>query len=308
MNRPNKTLIAFLSLLLGLSACGPVDFKGQDLALRHDVENNVLELNLTYHGVMASKSPEGSWGQGRTKELELAVQTIRRMAAGDRYFMLLSSIFEIDLEKSVAELSATLISPEPGQAQHYLDIVERFSIEPAQIYLDDKERIAVRQKIQIKGALESTLELNNAIQEGLLLWVSEGAKLQEETDGLIDTPTANAWIAEAKSGEPWIFWKDQTLVISVPMSPKTTANLIKAQVRAVAEETESKAKKNIANLIGTLSEVQVQDGRLILRIAPDELGFLNLRFVEDDRKYLPGLADSLKAKGFPLSTTPSAGQ
>jgi hypothetical protein len=92
------------------------------------------------------------------------------------------------------------------------------------------------------------------------------------------------------------------------MSPLSAANLIKAQVRTVAEEKESAAKENMANLIGTLSEIQVQDGRLIQRIAPDELGFLNLSFVEDDREYLPGLVNALKAKGFPFSKTSSAGQ
>jgi hypothetical protein len=211
VNRPNKALIVFLSLLLGLSACGPVDFKGQDMALRHDVKSNVLELHLTYLGVMSSVSSEDSWGKGRTKELELAAQAIQGMASGDRYFMLLSSIFAIHLEERIVELRATLISPEPGKTQHYLDIVKLFSIEPAQIYLDEKERLAVRQKIQIKGALESTQVLNNAIPEGLLMWVSEGVKFQAETDGLIDAPWPSPRslrpraVSRGSSGrnEPW---------------------------------------------------------------------------------------------------------
>ena len=306
MNHPKKNLFALLFALFGLAACGPVDFPGQDLPLRHDVENNVLELNLTYHGVMAAESEEGTWSEGRTKEIAKAVEAVEGMAGNRRDFMLLSPFFRFDLDDLETDLTSRLKSDDPGESQRYLDIARRFKIQPSSVYLDDKNRVAIHQRITITGAAEATAELNKAMHEGLLLWTTEGGDLQKESMGMLDSTTANAWIAEAKSGEPWVFWKDQTLVLSVPMTAQSAANLLKAQVRAVAAEKDPTIQKTMANLIDTISEVQLKDERLSLRIAPDEQGFLDLTFEEDERKYLPGLKDALDSKGFKFAANPAA--
>ncbi|MDF1836779.1 MAG: hypothetical protein P1V35_02825 [Planctomycetota bacterium] len=306
MKHQNKPLIAVLFALFGLAACGPVDFQGQDLALRHDVENNVLELNLTYHGVMAAGSGEDAWSEGRTKEIAKAVEAVEGMAGDRRDFMLIDSFFRFDLDDMETDLHSQLGAEDPGDAQRYLDIVKRFTVKPSQVYLDDMDRIAIHQQIRIDGAIEATAELNKAIHKGLLLWTSEGGSLEKETAGMLDASTANAWIAEAKTGEPWIFWKEQTLVLSVPMSPQSAANLVKSQVSAVAAEQEMHVQKTMSNLIGMISEVQLKDGRLSLRIGPDKQGFLNLRFEQDDRDYLPGLKNAMEAKGFKFMANPAA--
>jgi hypothetical protein len=296
--------IALLLLLFGALGCGRVDFQGQDIRMRHDLEGDGIDIELTYHGVMAPEAKEGELGRGTTKDMERAVEAIERMARGERYLMLLSPIFEIDLDKYEVMHRSALESPEPGESARFLQIIDRFSVQRSEVDLDEKGRLVVRQWIHIRGAQEATRELNRSIREAFLLWEADFNSFDDQPATLIDASTLASWVEEARLGKDWVTWDGQTLVLSVPMNAASAARLLRAQVRAVAEEPNPTFQKNMGNLVDMIHEIQLEDGHLTLRIAPNEKGYLSLNFVEDDRPYRPSLLETLRTQGFPLPKLP----
>ncbi len=297
-----KTLIQSLLVLLTLTACGGFDFQGQDVRITHDPKADTIELDLVYHGVMAkvarTEEAKKAWGHEEAEHLRKAVKAMDRIGQGAKYFVLLSPVVIFDLEERAELLRSGLQGEKAEESAYYLDMIERITIEEVQVSRDAKDRIQIHQRIQFKGAKQFTAALNKALREGLLTWSEEGGTFMEDSAQMLDAETREAWIKEAQEGKDWVRWDGTSLVISLPMSPDSAANLLQGTYRWIATEKEEHARLSLVEFLTLISEFHTDDGRLTIRINPTEKTAIKLSIPEDDRKYATSLTEALEAKGF----------
>ncbi len=297
-----KTLIQSVLLLLTLTACGAFDFQGQDVRITHDPKADTIELDLTYHGVMAkvarTEEDKKAWGHQEEEHLHKAVKAMERMVQGAKYFVLLTPVAIFDLEERAELLRSGLQGENAEESAYYLDMIERITIEEVQVSRDAKDRIQIHQRIQFKGAKQFTAALNKALREGLLTWSEEGGTFMEDSAQMLDAETREAWIKEAREGKDWVRWDGTSLVISLPMSPDSAANLLQGTYRWIAAEKEEHARLSLVEFLTLISEFHTDDGRLTICINPSEQNAIKLSIPEDEREYATSLTEALEANGF----------
>ena len=305
MLNAHQTLFSTFLLLLTLTACGKVDFKGQNIHITHDPEADTLELNLVYYGVMArgahAKETKRSMGHRESEDLLKAVASIESMAKGAKRFMPIAPVFVIDLDERADELRAELEAEggkESGEAKLQLAMIERITIEEVHVSLDNQGRIQMHQKIKFEGAKDFTASLNKALRDGLLLWAAEESGFRDESAHILDINTCDSWLEEAKEGKDWLRWDGTSLVASMPMSPGSTARLLQNVYHEIAIEIEGHNRVGMASMLALISEVSTEDGRLTLRLDPNDHNALTFSIPEDDRKYATSLVEALQEKGF----------
>jgi len=297
--------IAFVWLaIIALTACSPIEFQGQDLRITHDPTADTIELDLVYHHVTAPASSSQKGGRAQTQrgfeDLLKAVATVERMSGGEKLFIPLAPIFLFDLDDEADELRAQLQTDQPGEAQSYLDMIERISIVTAQVSKDEKGHVKIHQTIRFDGAKKFTAELNKALRDGFLLWVAESEHPSNGSESLLDPETIKAWNEEASAGKNWLRWEGTTLIASVPMTPGSTARLLHSTYLELAREPEESARIGMARLFALVSEIHTDDGRLTIHLAPNDQNSLIFSIPGNDREYRPNLVDALEAKGFPF--------
>ncbi|MCP5021346.1 MAG: hypothetical protein GY930_06180 [bacterium] len=297
-----KTLIQSVLLLLTLTACGAFDFQGQYLRLTHDPKADTLELDLVYNGVMAriahTEEAKKSWGSEEAEHLRKAVNAMEKMAQGAKYFVLLSPVIVFDLDERAELLRSGLQGEKAEESAYHLDMIERITIEEVQVSRDAKDRIQIHQRIQFKGAKQFTAALNKALREGLLTWSEEGGTFTEDSAQMLDAETREAWIKEAGEGKDWVRWDGTSLVISLPMSPGSSARLLHSTYLWIAAQKEEHARLSLVEFLTLISEFHTDDGRLTICINPSEQNAIKLSIPEDEREYATSLTEALEAKGF----------
>ncbi len=297
-----KILIRSLLVLLTLTACGDFDFQGQDVRITHDPKADTIELDLVYHGVMAkvahTEEAKKAWGHEEAEHLRKAVKAMEKMVQGAKYFVLLTPVAIFDLDERAELLRSGLQGEKAEESAYYLDMIERITLEEVQISRDAKNRIQIHQKFQFKGAQQFTAELNKALREGLLTWSEEEGTFMEDSAQMLDPETRKAWIKEAKEGKDWVRWDGTSLVISLPMSPGSAANLLQGTYGWIAAEEVEHDRLSMVGILSLISEFHTKDGRLTIRINSTEQNAIKLSIPEDQREYATSLTEALEAKGF----------
>jgi hypothetical protein len=298
-----------LALFLVLPSCGAFNFHGQDLALRHDAEQDTLELELIYKSVEVPNSistPSGS----KTTGQEYVLETIEKIAEGKRYFMLCVygiafdiDMFEMELRKErKTEEGDSLTEGIPARA---LAVCESLSIQESQVFVTPDKRLGIRQKILLTDA-KRALETLNMAWHLQVITDAENGRFERDSAHVLDRATRAAFLKEAKEGVQWLKWSGADLVLSLPVNTKSAALLL----HALLEEQESMEDRNMravySTLFGLVSELSTEDGRLTISLGANNDGSMRMELVENHAEYKRSLLEGLQAKGFEFAPDPRA--
>lgn len=267
-------------LALVLAACADFNVQRKQIFLRYEPEADGIDVLLVSEGLQAGAKTDA--------------KRVQRILHGRRDFIVWS-LFELDVDREVEEQALHPIPPDEEDAE----LVKAWlAYQPNVVALEAR---ALRDE-----AHEGRLCLLQRARLG------EGAKLLRLIDRVIndsflrephedDDPKTSALVrSRAETGGSWVRFDGSALVVSIPMGAEGSA----AALRACLTEAASTwpMDRSRAQILQSLSAVQVADGELRLTFAPGEDGWI--RFVLEDREtYDDGLECRLAALE-PLETTP----
>ncbi|MFT7670395.1 MAG: hypothetical protein ACI8X5_003103 [Planctomycetota bacterium] len=305
-------LFCLALLVLGTGACGAFDFQSQELALKHDLEGDSFELELIYRGVERGRQPVPEGGDPyspapfTTRDVERGLEALQRIAQGQRYFMLFESSVAVDLDEIEERLGTELEKEEPDNlASAALRLAKGIEVLEAQVFLDDDERVAVRQVIRINNARQA-LALLNSYLHGATRRGAESGDFKTGSAKFFDDETRAAFLADAQAGRTWVTLSGAEIVLDLPLTPASVAGSMKMVVQ---EEVAMQAKAHSPEmaLLNLIQEIEAADGRLKLTFGADDGGAWRIFLGEDAaEEYNSSLLDSLRVHGFEFAPDPTA--
>ncbi|MGH9362559.1 MAG: hypothetical protein ACRD2T_11645 [Thermoanaerobaculia bacterium] len=275
---PGRTIRPALHFALPLSAlllagCD-IEFAGQDLQLRPNADGS-LDFLLVYRGVSAS----GDSAEAVEKALAIA----HRFLAGRREFASPLWPGHVDLDspetyKDLDEEAAALLSA--------------ITLEESGVFLDPEGRLSAYQRLRLPDLACALSCLNRRISGAVLPAAGEGPP---EAEGDPDERTQALWIERARSGGPWVSFRDGAFAVDLPMTRATADRL---QRKLIDEVAKSGGELNgLPGLLSHLRRLSIEEERVLLEFAAPETGVFNLGFDQREAQYRPGLHDALAAEG-----------
>ena len=270
--------LAPLAALLAV-ACSPVQFAAQDVRLTHDAEKDRLELVLEYHGLTeGTEQPDPvrpdtlqPAGEGITT-LDKSVAWLRRLAAGERVFILAGWPLIFDLEEA-DELA-------PEEDRRLLDAV---TLVEATLFLDEDERLCARQRLRWDGVTAGLARVNEALTQAL---ASSYVTAPEGEEDQLSPASRALFEAHLREERTWIALTDGGVDVTIPLTLEDVA----------ASQDEAADLDAVAEAFLATSAT-VDERGVHLRYAPDEDGVVQVRFDNTSVEVEPKLRDRMVAAG-----------
>jgi len=181
-------------LVLGLglvtSACTKVEFERQELKLTHDAEQDIMDLDLEYIGLVSGNSG-----------LEAATDWLQGVLGKKPRFIAMGWPFEFDLNEIGVEW-----------------LLEHVTVERARVTTVEGPVLQLDQSVRFHSIQEALIRASAAIAAGLIQNYGE-ANLEEEADGWVDADTLRLALEQARRGDPWMTLDDGGLHFHLPCSP-----------------------------------------------------------------------------------------
>jgi hypothetical protein len=264
--------------LLSLAACAPVEFTAQEIHLRHDVEADALEFTLLYEGLAVGRG--GSNSRDSVSPLQESTDWVRRLAAGERVFILFDWPLVFDLEDPTVMQA---LDSEPDQK--LLALVASIESLGAAPFIDDQGRLCAEQRLRWND-LQRGLQ---TVNERLNLWLLEE---DVEPENWKDHLASRRLLLEhLRARRPFLTIADGALEVRVPLGPDDFAAFLRSLVEAEAN-ADSRA---VALGIFSATEISLDDKGLLLRYEPGPDGGIHLRFERPGTKYDDRLAAALRS-------------
>lgn len=282
---------ALLALSLAAAACTPFRFEAEEVRVRHDREADALELSLVYEGLHA-RSP-------REDGLRDALDAVRRMAAGERLFVLVDWPLVIDLDAADPELEVEIEELTPELAERARALAASLRVDEVELFEDGDGRLGCRQRLRLDGARAGVDTLNALVNAALAaIEVGEGAEI--EVDGWdVDARTRELMLAHARRGDPWLALAEGGFEVRIPLSRRQAAQALRA-LAPVATPGDDARRPDVSGLFGALTEVDFAGELLVLRFLPDGTGAVRFRFERHEWRYDDALRRALLEEGVEL--------
>ncbi len=291
------------TLLLAAGACAPVKFANQEIDLRHDAEADILEVTLTYEGLTPRPAavynthdgtpPKPLGGEAR---LEEASTWLRRLAAGERVFILVDWPFVFDLdEPGGLELPVGEEGEKPSAVdeQRLRTLVDSIEMLEAQLYIDEETgRLAARQHLRWSELAAGLATINDGLNAALredLEKVGEGSVNDQE----LSPESRDLLRAHVRDGRPWIAVVKGALEIRIPITPADFAKGMERPDLASAAEVDL----DFARPMLKASSVTADESGIRVHYAPNEEGVIHVPVEHDDVEYDDQLEQHMRAAG-----------
>lgn len=263
------------------AACAPFEFEAQELFLHHDVEHDALELGIVYEGLIC-----GDMGED---PLATSVDAIGRIAAGERYFILLGWPFVFDLDTPQIEFE---LEDLPSELEPRVrDWMSSIRITESALFRDEHGHLGALQRLRWENASAGIATLNSLISHSVVESLEEDGAEDEDED--LDARTRNLMLGHAKSGKPWVLLTRGGIELRVPMSRSQAARQLASLARP-PDDDDLQARRMVADLLAPLSEIAFANELLVLRFLPNEAGRVELRFTDLDSPYEDRLQSALE--------------
>ncbi len=251
-----------LSRILGLalcvlatscfSACAPISFGKQELALRHDAKANAVDLLIVYDEIEASGEAQSSYGFAT------------RVSGGKREFMIYDWPLHFDLDglaKKVAEEAEDEISPWRDWKREMLSGVQGVKVEHSGYFAGENGRLGLFQSLHFADAAHWIKLIERALYVGIEESVAAGTF--ESDFKLLDAHSRELWIAMAKDKRNWLSLQEGALVVDLPISGACAGRLVAEILRRSGEDADF--ARFFAGLASHLSDMNIAQEHVVLR-------------------------------------------
>ena len=240
-----RTLLAVLALPLAAS-CTEFEFAEQDIAVRFDVEADVLEVSIDTRGIYGTQM-----GSNDTEVVidERAAARVRQMAEGYRYFHLLTWPFVFDLDEEENPAAPNVpenASPElTGLMEDLLRLASGVTVTESKTYFDANDEVAVFQRVRIEHATELVAMMNTGISMSVMhsIELAVDAVADPPIDDIFESREARRLLLEhAKAERPWVELDGDGVSVHVPMTAQDLARVVRQSFDLAADQPEDAAE------------------------------------------------------------------
>lgn len=273
-----------LIVAVGLSAaCAPIRFTSQDVLIRHDAKNDVLDFLLLYDEIQTA--PQSTGGDARS--LDTAKKFVSHVVLGKREFMIFDWPLHWDLDPIPPDMSEE--GPWADLRHEVIDLVGGISLERSGLFRGEHERLSLFQHFKIKSAGRLIALANRS----LYLWIEDCVREQrfEQETPFFDAQTRVMWIELAKKTEPWLTLQDGAIRAVLPMTSASRARLLASMLSSSGEDKTT--ARILACLASSLTDITMASDHVSMAWTPKE-GLLTLRYSADG-EYNPALSSALAA-------------
>ncbi|TDJ66987.1 MAG: hypothetical protein E2O39_15490 [Planctomycetota bacterium] len=272
MRHPIRPASLALAALL-LSACASFRFESQAITLRPDPESDALIVEVLYRGVHASSDREDAAAKG--------AETIARLAAGRRHFIVFDWFFELDLDALEPPADVTELE------RRALAFITGITVERSGLFVDEHDRLGAYQRFRIAN-FSAGLELANDAHTRLVLDLA--AQGEQHPD--VDDRTWELWQQRANAGGRWFVLDGDTIEYRAPLTSRALARLLEAAVRECLEEPDGASL--FVGLLDALTEIAVDGELAVFRFEPGPDGRIHLDLERPKWIYSPELRVALE--------------
>lgn len=264
---------AGLGALAGLllCACTTFDFTDQQILLRHDADEDVLEMVIAYEGLKASDRK--------------GTDVVDAIRGGRPHFILMGWPWEFDLPAILEEEKES----EDELVQRALAFMAEIRVAEVQLF-SDNGRLCLLQRIIVPDVSKGLAILNDAANRAILEAERKEGGLGGSNFEDMDERTVELWVRHAREGRSWALFDGGALVVTVPLSAEGAA-------RVLAEVAQAEDDEGLSQVFDSLTELFVTGDEVRLRFTAGDDGWLRFSFDFTDREYDSKLAEALAERG-----------
>ncbi len=303
MSRTRLPLSVIFLLAVFLPGCGVFDFAGQGFVLRHDVEADALEVEITYRGVQAlavsdrAREDAGTFAATVAANNRRAAKALAGMLKGERTIVLLYPMLTYELDRRDPEQE-----PEGSPDDHEESAgkwSDRISVLECRVAHDEAGRLSVYQKLRFEDISRGVDLLNESWCLDILKW----SRSENFEVGLpwLDERSRDALVARAAHGVGPLALNRGEIVLTFPLTSLSVARLMAFATEQLRADTDE-LMPLLSFFTASLSDIRIEEDELVLRFAPDESGTLHFDWPGVVRDYDPSLDEYLREQGFDFSS------
>lgn len=234
------------------SACAPISFGKQELALRHDAKANAVDLLIVYDEIEASGEAQSSYGFAT------------RVSGGKREFMIYDWPLHFDLD-SIKQKCEEEAEDETSRWREWkLEMVRGFQgvkVEHSGYFAGEHGRLGLFQSLHFADAAHWIHLIERALYIGIEESVAKGTF--ESDFKLLDAQSRELWIAMANDKRSWLALQDGALVVDLPVSGACAGRLVAEILRSSGENADF--ARFFAGLASHLTEMNIANDHVVLR-------------------------------------------
>ncbi|MEM1453430.1 MAG: hypothetical protein AAGI22_30280 [Planctomycetota bacterium] len=295
---PRLRLPAALLALSLLPACTEYEYAEQDLDLAYDAEADVAEVTIETRGIWGTQTGPGE----SVEEIDRrAADRIRAMAAGYRYFHVITWPFVLDLDAPSEEDDW---ESEGGEDEELRRLYEAFrsvekslTVPESRVFLDAAGEVGVFQRVRIEKASVLVDAFNEGLSLSLLEMISEPEPnaVAAPEDDVFESPEAHRLLlAHARARRPWISLDGEGLSLHLPMTKRDLGRAVRNTLAMGADREES-AREGAAMALAFFTDldgIEVDGDVVTLRMPFGDDGIVRMRHRRqrnEDATRLPAL-------------------
>src|SRR5690606_25947183 len=257
----HRLLLPLFVLIVLLPACD-VEFRRQEVRLRHDPGTDVVDL-LLVHGELVSDDPENG------------ADAVERLLGGGREFIIGEWPLHVPLDSFEERARETLAGAdaEPlarSLAEGVLFLSERLTLVDAGLLEDEGGRLGGWQHFRLREATAVFDRLNGMI-DAQVLAADEAGDFALGED--VDERTIALWVDRARDGGGWFGLQDDRLVIEVPASRAVLRRGLASFLAGLAEEGDNVFLRLLQAAASDVDVVSVADERVRVELSGDGAAF-----------------------------------
>ena len=273
-----------LALIVSAISCSQIEFERQDVNTWYDAKSDTLAVELSYHNLTAVAKEENSWTNDGFKskpagpDLEAGEKVLRRIAAGERFFMIAISFMEVDLENQ-PELIAEDSTPEEIRAAQFVDGV---SMDTARVFINKENQLCAVQQLSVRNLSDGLALMNAGLRNEFYQDYVESSVRAE--DDPLDEATIALFLTDVENGYDWARWTEAGLSFSIPASPELLAKLFLDGLAAIGNGSEKGLPqflagfRSMAEVLGPITGLTVIDNHVTITFGADADGKLSFHF------------------------------
>ncbi|MFG0317501.1 MAG: hypothetical protein ACF8XB_09520 [Planctomycetota bacterium JB042] len=281
-----RALASILLVPLALSACD-VEFRTQEVLLRHDPTTDTAELFLIHGDLVSDRPSRGA-------------DAVERLLAGEREFVVASwplhfrvDAWEEDVRRVVADPDSA--GTERRLATGALAVLERITLVESGLFLDAEGRPGGWQRFRLRDASAAVARLNEMISWAVLAAVAAG-DLAPDDD--LDARTISLWTGHAEAGRTWFALHGGRLVVDVPLSKRAAARALSELVAGLARERDDVFARLLSAILADVEALEIARERLHVELRPaDESGTFSWSIENPEIVPSDALLTELRSRG-----------
>jgi hypothetical protein len=300
--RRTRRIAAALVALFATSACVSYQFTDEELHFRHDAKADTLDLLIVQRGIGAKDgAADDEWKKVVDLFAEFALPDRRLVCCGPTPDTLLSG----SLDQASDE----------DKRKPWFQVSSRLTIPSEGFFLDEHGRLSLWQHLHMKEASVAIAAINEGISlEVLRVQHDEdeqraaARKAYVAPEDALDDATRALRHVYAATHQPWLEWRDGSLVAVLPTSDVGKRNAIRAFLGEYAKWTKDETHDDAARRGGLLDmsadwmalldSVTYEHHQLVYRVGRDDR--IDFTTHVDGFGYDPRSVERLKQRGIAI--------